>query len=421
MTNSRHLQVDGGTVAHGRINVQPPREMNMRRKDYRAALSVMAFGVASWMLMGCGSSAVRPAALPEKPVAKQDDHKLDAPKSIELDTSPFQGDDRAKLVRAVQFHEAKKYADAARLLEELRERHPQHIVILHELALTYRTMGENDKAIDVLMPYSGGLPPETLSSLGSALDDAGRPKEAFHVLRWGITKYPDSGLLYSDLGVVLLRTGDAAHAMQSFHEGMRAEPSWPSNYLNSAKVNANAAERGLALMEGELFRVLEPGSPRSDDMAIMMARMYREGVQVSKSKTGQTVILVSLTQTAGVSPEGEVSPAMQFQLGFGALLLLAHQQGFSLKTLHRARQVFIENVLTVSAYENMRKSPLFRLHRALIDAGHFDAYDYWLLGPAFPDEANAWTRGHEAQMEAFAKFMAKYPLFAKESRKGKSV
>lgn len=395
----------------------------MRRKDSRAALSVMAFGVVSWMLMGCGSSAVRPTALPDKPAAKQEAAEPGTPKSIELDDRPLQGEDRAKLVRAVELHDKKKYAEAARLLEELRERHPQHIVILHELALTYRTMGENDKAIDVLMPHSGGLPPDTLASLGSALDDAKRQKEAFHLLRWGITKYPDSGLLYSELGVVLLRNGDAAQALRSFHEGMRAEPSWPSNYLNSAKVNANAQERGLALMEGEMFRVLEPGTPRSADMAIMMARMYREAVhKAPNDKTGETA-KISLTKNYRPEPDGRFPVPVAFEMGFAPLLLVAHQKGLNLKMLHRTREAFVKHWLvpTVPVSENLRNMPLFRLHRALVDAGHFEAYDYWLLGPAFPDEAEAWIRGHEAQMEAFAKFMAKYPLFTKETPKGKSA
>lgn len=395
----------------------------MRRKDNVAALPVVVFGFVSWVLMGCGASAVRPTASPEKPVAKQQADDSEAPESIELDNSPFQGEDKTKLMRAVQLYEAKKYAEAARLLEELRERHPQHIVILHELALTYRTMGENDKAIDVLMPYSGGLPPDTLSSLGSALDDAGRQKEAFHVLRWGITKYPDSGLLYSDLGVVLLRNGDPNQAMRSFHEGMRAEPSWPSNYLNSAKINASSEERGLALMEGELFRVLEPGSPRSDDMAIMMAKMYREAVQMSPNdKTGETA-KISLTKNYRPDSDGRIPMAVTFEMGFGPLLLVAHQKGLNLKTLHRTREAFVQNWLapSVAVSEGLRKMPLFKLHRALVDAGHFEAYDYWLLGPAFPDEAESWMRGHEAEMEAFAKFMAKYSLFGTEPRKGKSA
>ena len=394
---------------------------------YRTALSAMAFGVMSWALVGCGSAAVRPSTSPEKSIAKKAPKETaddsDAPKPIELDESPLQGEDKAKVVQAIKLHDQKKFAEAAQLLEEVREKHPQHILILHELALTYRMMGQNEKAVDVLMPYSGGLPPDTLSSLGSALDDSGRQKEAFHVLRWGITKYPDSGLLYSDLGVVLLRHGDVEQGMRAFHEGMQAEPSWPSNYMNSAKVYASGKERALALMEGEMFRVLEPGTPRSADMAVMMVKMYREAVQASKSKTGQTVTLVELTQSGAVSPEGKLSSGMIFQLGFGVPLMKAHQLGLSLKTLHGAREAFVENWLvpSVPGSEGLRKMPLFKLHRALMDAGHFEAYDYWLLGPAFPDEAETWIRGHEAQMVAFAKFMAKYSMFAGERRKGKSA
>lgn len=398
----------------------------MRFFESRVALSVLFLGFASWMLVGCGSSAVKSSATPEKPIAKHaanDSDEVEPPAPMELETAPLKGEDRAQVVEAIKLHDAKRFAEAARIFEKLREKHPRHVVILHELALTYRTMGQHEKAVEVLMPYSGGLPPDTLSSLGSALDDAGRPKEAFHVLRWGVVKYPDSGLLYSDLGVVLLRNGDIGQAMQAFHEGILAEPSWPSNYMNSAKVNSKSDERGLALMEGEMFRVLEPDSPRSEDIAVMMLEMYRQAVTVKVNpKTGRNDIFISLTKQE-MKGSDEVSPATSFEIGFGPPLALVHQKGLTLKSLHLVRAAFAEKWLdpSVPVSASLRKMPLFRLHRALLAEGHFEAYDYWLLGPAFANEAGAWIRQHEQQMVAFARFMAKFPLFTKAPRKKKTA
>lgn len=396
----------------------------MRRNDWRASLSLLIVGFISCGLMGCGASAIRPTTPVAKAATTETADESDAPAAVELDESPLRGEDKKKAVQALELHDAKKYAEAARLLEELRERHPKHSFILHELALTYRMMGQHDKAVDVLMPYSGGLPPNTLSSLGSALDDAGRPKEAFNVLLWGIAKHPDSGLLYSDLGVVLLRHGDAAQGMRSFHEGMRAEPSWPSNYMNSAKVNAGVQELALALMEGEMFRVLEPGSPRSEDMAILMGKVYRQAVTIQKDKkTGRMLAITSFTKHSEMMPDGSLTLELSFESGFSEPLAFAHQKGLSLKTLHEARVAFVEQWLDPAekASEQIRKTPLFRLHRALLDGGHFEAYNYWLLAPAFPQEAETWIKGHVPQMEAFARFMAKFPLFKGQPPKGKSA
>ena len=56
--------------------------------------------------------------------------------------------------------------------------------------------------------------------------------------------------------------------------------------------------------------------------------------------------------------------------------------------------------------------PLIPWLMALDMAGHLEAYDYWLYGPAALDDFTAWARGHEEQMGAMARYVAHHPLFA---------
>lgn len=112
-----------------------------------SAWSLMAVGVLSWGLMGCGASAVRPGTSADKPASKGAVAKPEESGSIELDASPLQGKDRAKAIAAIKLHDEKKYSEAVQLFEALLERHSRHIAILHELAHTYRVMGQHEKAI----------------------------------------------------------------------------------------------------------------------------------------------------------------------------------------------------------------------------------------------------------------------------------
>ncbi|MNC97378.1 hypothetical protein D3C83_150220 [compost metagenome] len=55
--------------------------------------------------------------------------------------------------------------------------------------------------------------------------------------------------------------------------------------------------------------------------------------------------------------------------------------------------------------------PLFVWLKKLRGAGHLEAYDYWLLGPAFPDAAESYARSHHRELEEMAKYVAETPLF----------
>ena len=66
---------------------------------------------------------------------------------------PLQGEDGIKLENAVAAMDRGDFTRAIRTLEELRSRHPENGVLLHELALAYRLAKKPSVAVAVLMPF----------------------------------------------------------------------------------------------------------------------------------------------------------------------------------------------------------------------------------------------------------------------------
>ncbi len=59
---------------------------------------------------------------------------------------------------------------------------------------------------------------------------------------------------------------------------------------------------------------------------------------------------------------------------------------------------------------NQRKLPqteLVRRQEAILSAGHFDAYNYWLFKGARPEESNAWFKERPAQLQAWLDWQGK--------------
>jgi hypothetical protein len=43
--------------------------------------------------------------------------------------------------------------------------------------------------------------------------------------------------------------------------------------------------------------------------------------------------------------------------------------------------------------------------------GMLEIYDYWLYGPAFPEEFEAWAKANPSSAEALGRYLGEHPLF----------
>jgi tetratricopeptide (TPR) repeat protein len=331
---------------------------------------------------------------------------------------PPPGDDGTKLENAIAAMDRGDYPRAIRALEELRSRHPENGVVLHELALAYRLAKKPGEAVAVLMPFRSRLPPAPLAGLGSALDELGRGDEAVAVFREGIARYPDSGLLHADLGTALYNQGKVEEAVQHYQKGIEVEPQAPANYIRLSVVLARTEYRGLTLVFGETFRLLEPTSERSHELSRVMVDVCRNSVKRTPQKDGSVEAVVSLAPTVTIErPEqiAELPLVNVFELTFGPPLVRAHQSGFSLASLHRARVEFVAIMNQAESPFDWNAVPVFRFMREANANGMLEVYDYWLFGPAFPEEFEAWAKENQSSAARLGRYLGEHPIFGEPS------
>jgi tetratricopeptide (TPR) repeat protein len=328
------------------------------------------------------------------------------------------GSDGDALMQAVAEMDAGKLDASIAELEALHRKHPRNGTVLHELALAYRLSRRPRRAVELLLPYRADLPPPMLSALGSALDEAGDSAQAEAVLREGLKRNPKSGVLYSDLGTTLRAAGRLEAALDSYLQGTVAEPTFPGNYKRAAELYARSDQRALALVYGEMYRLLEPES--SAKAAEVMVAVYRAAVTPpGKGKNAAwTVSLAPRATVVEVGPGGKLKTALvplplAIELAIGPALIDAHKKGLSLASLHDARKELVAEMAQPDGPFKDHKAPLLPWLVALDAAGHLRAYDYWLYGPAFPDEMQAWGKAHKLEIEAMTTWAQGHPLFWK--------
>lgn len=335
-----------------------------------------------------------------------------------LDLVPPGGDDGTKLENAIAAMDRGDYPRAIRTLEELRSRHGENGVVLHELALAYRLSKKPSEAVAVLMPFRARLPPAPLAGLGSALDELGRGDEAVAVLREGIKRYPDSGLLHADLGTTLYNQGKVEEAVLHYQKGIEVDPSAPANYIRLSLVLARTEYRGLTLVFGETFRLLEPTSERSHELARLMVDVCKHSVKRTPRKDGSVEAVVSLAPNVTIERAEQIAdlPLVNvFELAFGPPLARAHEGGLTLASLHGARVEFVTLMNKPESPFDWNAVPVFRFMREANANGMLEVYDYWLFGPAFPEEFEAWAKTHQSSAARLGRYLGEHPLFTPPS------
>ena len=415
-SHGAHLTLEGAgagmTIASRSL---PIRSMagQMRARVRTFVAFVLMVGALACGFLGCahGNAGATTAKAPAKP----------------LEMQPLEEADTDRLRTAAEQMDAEHPEAAVKILEELRQRHSNNAVVLHELALAYRLSKRPKDAVELLTPFRAELPAESLASLGSALDESGKKAEAEALLRQEIERHPRSGLLYSELASTLAGEGKWDEALDLYGRGTDVEPGFPANYMHLADLFSKTNAPGLSLIYGETFRVLEPKSARSREIAKVMVQVCRDSVKIAKNgqKTDAHVTLAPQNTTATLEHDGKNAklkmplPAA-FELAFGPGLVTAHMDGFSLATLHRARRTFLDlmkkDATSRTSFFDWNSVSILRWLRDLDAAGHLEAYDYWLYGPAFPDEQTRWANGHAKEAESFVRYLVEHPLLPAPSR-----
>ena len=136
-------------------------------------------------------------------------------------------------------------------------------------------------------------------------------------------------------------------------------------------------------------------------MGALVYQWYEKSIFTVSAGTNLTVNLSENADT----PDGKFPFENQFEftLLFGAFPFMKTVPPLSIQKLASIRKT------QVSAWTQRQLPPneLIRWQQSIVDAGHFEAYNYWLFQTARPDEFNQWVKEHQSDNQAWTDWLAK--------------
>ncbi|MGE3801305.1 MAG: tetratricopeptide repeat protein [Candidatus Kapaibacterium sp.] len=313
------------------------------------------------------------------------------------------------------------------------ENYPQYTVFRYEQAYI-RSVQERYAEVIKIMEEIIDAPDSFdryYQMLGNAYDLSGNPKKAIETYEKGLQKYPKSGRMYLELGVVFAKEEDYDKAMEYWEKGLTVDPNFSSNYLRAAVMYMATTERGWGQIYGEIFIHLEFNSERAMGMRQILWESYNEAIVLAMEQDvdndnrnddlatsdSKRIGEFKFFQNANLELDSESGQLLlPFTMFFeraasmASIPLIFGGQPLTVANLHKFRSDFLDQWYQDTAAAEHFDMSLYSYQRRLKNAGLFEAFDYYLFFcEETADEVIEWFEKNPGKQEELQNWLSKNP------------
>ncbi len=289
------------------------------------------------------------------------------------------------------------YENAILVLTKAREILPNDLQINKDLLFAYYLKRDFAKAMEagksiVTRPDADV---QSFQMLGMSYKAVAEDKEAEKLYKAGLLKFPNEGILYSEYGD-LIAAKEPDRAEKLWEKGIAVDPNNSSNYYFLSRQYAEKGNLIWSILYAEMFLNMESFTARSTEIKNLLLDQYKkfyisgykvpEPESANKKKKNNTVLFSNAV--------AEILNKQQAQVSYG----------ITPETLTVIRTRFI-----LDWYEKYgAKFPfkLFEHQKQLLQEGMFEAYNFWLFGPAANLRTyQTWQQFHQQELNTFLAFI----------------
>lgn len=303
-----------------------------------------------------------------------------------------------KAKAAIQLMDEGKIDESIKLLKECEKIDPEDYTYPYEIAYAYSLKKEYDSAIEVLEKTKKykNINSQVYQLSGNCYDYKGDFEKAIAEYDKGIKKFPKSGSLHLEKGVALYGQKKYNEAVQSFEEGVTAEPMYPSNYYKLASMYLDSTDKLTGVIYGEIFMNLERSSKRTRTMSKMLFDTYKKSIQF---KGDETKIDFCEVIIKAENLKKKLTLPLCGVFGTHFIMATLGQKEVTLKSLAEMRIEFIKNFYK----EDYKKYPnvLFQFQKELLDNENLQAYSIYLFQFGAEKEFDEWKINNGDKYDKF--------------------
>lgn len=283
----------------------------------------------------------------------------------------------------------------------------------YEIAYAHYLNSEPEKALAIFerISTSPDVKDQCFQMLGNIYDIEKQTEKAMDAYNRGLRKFPDSGPLHLEMGNMQMARENYNEAIGYYEKGISKAPEYPSNYYRTAQLFLSSDEEVWGMMYGELFMNLERNSKRTQEMSKWLFDTYLSEIKwtsdtsmsISFSKAGNTLVAQDMIR------EDFRMPFSTFVYESCLLTGVTMVDSLDYDGLCEAREKFLE-VYLQQGHDEKYGNVLMSYQKKIKDAGHFNAYNHWLLMMGDTDGFDKWYADNKQEFEDFASWYLENPI-----------
>ena len=321
---------------------------------------------------------------------------------------------------AIKLMDNGKIQESIKLLKEAEKLDPENFVYPYELAYAHYIDKDYKVAIKILEKHKNHKDVSAIlfQLLGNSYDILGKTEKAFKAYDEGLEKFPNAGVLYLEKGNVYWNKEKYIEALPFYEKGIELDPSFPSNYYRAALLYCNSTEKVWGMIYGEIFMNLERNSRRTSKISKLLYDTYKSQIIF----TSDTSISVSFSKNSQININ-DLSDTNNIKLPFGIgvyeptlMLSIINETSIDINSLSRIRENFNKLYFEKKRNEDY-PNILFDYQKKVRDAGHFEAYNHWILMKGDEDGFVKWHSENGKKWEAFIEWFTNNPLILNNEHK----
>ncbi|MBX7093609.1 MAG: tetratricopeptide repeat protein [Flavobacteriales bacterium] len=315
---------------------------------------------------------------------------------------------KLKAQDAIRLVDNGQFALGIKMLEEAMKLDPDNIDYPYEIAYAKYASKDYEGAVKILekVKKKKDATDQFYQLLGNSYDMLGKSDKALKTYADGMKRFPKSGKLYLETGIVYLNREDYDNAIKSFEDGVKTDPTYSSNYYWLARMFLNSSEEVWGMIYGELFINLERNTKRTTDISKLLYKTYLDKIKIENDTTYKigfgSNITINMDQLK--DPDNFKLPFPMMVYSPVMSLAVVGEKSIDIHSLDRIRKRFNELFYEMGHDKNY-PNVLFDYQREMIQAGHMEAYNHWLLLAG--DEAG-FTEWKDANQAKWGKFVEWY-------------
>lgn len=231
----------------------------------------------------------------------------------------------------------------------------------------------------------------------------GQTDLAIEKYKEGLRLFPKEGQLYVELGTVYAAKEDYMEAIRFYEEGIRVEPTYAPNYYRISLLLCNSNEPIWGIIYGEIHELLLPNSERSEELSKLIYKAYNDCYKFE----GDT-LRCTLTTKNTISIDEEAGKLIiPFEILYEVYSesdkdkeTIREKGHLDMLSLVEKRKKFLTSCFEGDAH-NEFLFPIFKFQQKVLAAGHWEAYNMYILRAGNYDEFDAWYEENQEKFSAF--------------------